>query len=1131
MGNNGKSQYRSRDPRYAEAGPTGFSEPIVDVDTVLAQDRNTSAVEEAVVEKVRSIEPQQVHANNKTTGELVDNLLIKVFGDSDKVRSALKEGEEHVFTHLQNYGMSEAILRLRLKPEKEHPEFRDELERLESDAQEKLKSLDQSPEFSRDKLRDLLIEYRKNLASLLENNNNNMDKKETSPVVEQKVAPEAVLESPVKLAAKKAEQIDQAAEEVAAVVPQVKPEIKKLVDDSQNGIKEILSASGSSPLGYAENELDKITKPKTKVELNSEKVESSSKIENIKHLIKKLNDAFVAPDTDGYTARRKALQEADDVLGTTEYQRVVLSHDKDKKLVMNDAIERAIKELEDVLRNEELRKNVDQNFVLMPDQEAGLIKTQSLGENLPATSKVVGLEEAEFEVLPNDDKIPKGPEGPKPETDPSLSQKRADFWTELHKRGNVWSKGRFLGITKQNQGKLDDFEKIRAEYSDAQAKELEAKLKSFVAGLDPKLSVEDKNFEFTQEYTRLKKAEDEEIDTIAKGLGIRGMDKFKSWWRRTGLKRGAFGAGLWALGAVTGGMGFLAAKVGLSSVGSYMTAESFLDRHTELGQKGLIDQLKNTGFKRGEKAKITEKDKDEMIKQLMADKYSVKDLEQEWARLRVLSLDKNKGIKEAGRFDAEQVLLVEAVQEVYYHKKAQELAAEMAAGENPEVAKAVSLASFLNSEKNATEMATSEQDKSRKHAIARHGLAALVGVSVGLFASERVLDAIDPAPAEVPLPVEEIPILETPDGLISQGDTVWFMVASHLAKVVPDWDTLNEAQQTRYIDFFENQIVDDPKSFGLTDPDHLQAGTKIHWGGLFADKNLDEGMKFVKTLTQDQMANIEANNDILQEAAKNGVEITSKNVDEVISGIKANGLEQYLAEHGHATAQAVAENAQDIATGVEAESAADIAGGTEAGELADTATEAAGETVDSPAVESLEQSVSDGKVEGFLTGARAYTGDIYESIQSYAETDPEHAHEQMSALINKVFESSPQVQQDFLHDLSPEDFTPDNNKAEVFLKLLQEQKVRLPDINSLDQLQKSIDAFDNLANSTALPGKEFVPRILKIDDANESVYVFAKKVGGKVFGLFGEPKYLIDYSGKTLSVTEKVMLGFLNPRA
>lgn len=1166
-------------------------------------DRHSGIIEER-------LDPVVIQEKKKQSDEkLVDNFLVSIFGASAK--EAL---ERQDFIHSQNGGVSEAILALSLNKEAEHPELKIELEKLETDAQEQLKALDQSSEFSREKLRELLNKYKQDLNSLDSNNNMSKEEQVTPPLAERVESPEVSSESPAEVAAETVEQIDQQAATAVTQVPEIAPEIKKIATDSRNEVQQVVQGRKLEPIDYAENELDKIGKPKSKVEINAESPEAGSKIDKIKSLIKKLNDTFSAAGVEGYAARRKSLQEADDLIGTKQYQDIVLSHskDKDKELLMNEAIERAVKELEDMLRNEEVRvKNLEKlkeikslrdliqrleaSFgasdvdgydarkkalqeaarilgndvylvILNRDKDGGMsvneaiekaileaetrLRALEVGDNTEkakvSAEEVVAAGLATEKVPVDIDRLVKesavaveadpnvqearrrldgnGLETKAAESDPELAKKRVDFWTELHKRGNVWSIGRFLGILKQNQGKLDDFEKIRAEYSDAQAKELEAKLKVFVAGLDPKLSEVDKNFAFTQEYVRLKKAEDEEVDTVVKGLGIRGMDKFKAKWKRTALKRGAFGAGLWALGAVTGGMGFLAGKVGLSSLGAYMTAESVLDTRTKtLGQKSLIDKLKNTGFKRGEKAKITEEDKTKAIEALMADEYSVEDLEKEWSHLRVLSLDKNKGIKEAGRFGAEQAPLVEAVQEVYYYKKAQQLAAELSAGENPEIAKAVSLASFLTSENNATQVATSEQDKSRMKAIARNVTAVGIGLTVGWLASQKILDAVDHTPEVVPqapLPVEEIPPVEIPDGLIGKGDTVWGMVEDHLSKI-PGWDKLNPAEQTRYIDYFENKIVDDPSAFGLTDPDHLQPGTKIHWGDLFADKNLDEGMKFVKTLTPEQMQNIVENNKILSEAAKHGVEITSKNVDTIIHDIRVNGLEQYLAEHGHGAAQAVAENTQDIAAG--------IANGAEASDAIDTATEAASGAADSPAVEALEQTVSDGKVEGFLTGARAYAGDIYESIQSYAETNLEHAHEQMSALVNKVFESSAQVQQDFLQDLNPTDFTEGNNKAEVFLKMIQESGNKLSEIDSADKLKGLISSFDHLAHNPELPvGKAFEPRLIFGEDGSEA-YVFIKSAGKKVLGLFGEKQYVIDgLSGTTKTVTEEIAKTLLN---
>lgn len=1214
MGNNGKSQYRSRDLRHMEAGQASFSEPIIDVDTVLAKDRNTSTVEEAVVENVRSIEPQQVHANNKTTGELVDNLLIKVFGDSDKVRSALKEGEEHVFTHLQNYGMSEAILMLRLKQEKEHPEFRDELERLESDAQEKLKSLDQAPEFSRDKLRDLLIEYRKNLASLLANNNNNMSNQEeqiTSPSVERVEPTEASAE----VAAEIAEQINQAAEEVAAVVPEVKPEIKKLVDDSQNGIKEILSASGSSPLGYAESELDKITKPKTKVELNSEKVDSGSKIENIKHLIKKLNDAFVAPDTDGYTARRKTLQEVDDLIGTKQYQDIVLSHSKDKELLMNEAIERAVKELEDMLRNEELRlktkelrdliKQLETSFVA-PGVDGYHVKQKALGEAArilgdqaylvilnhdkdggmsvnAAIEKAILEAEARIRAFDSSDNkssqkkeaqpdssaaktadasdptsenltadsqevpaIPKGPEGPTPEADPVLAKNRGDFWTAYRKRGNFLSKGRNLGFTAQTKEQLAEYDKIKEGYDKGVADKKQAILLEFRDKLDPSLSEVEKKAKVLAKHMELYRDEEKAIDDISTQEEVAAFGRFKTFWKKTGIHRLILGIGMFATAykgvdlvakAASIGMGpaFIAAMVTMSSTGTYMAAEGLLDTRTEmLGQKGLIDELKNIGFqkkKKGGEELITMEDKKAAVKLLMSDEYPLEVLEKEHSRLRSLSFDKRKGIKEAGRFGTEQTLMIEAVEEAYAYKKAKAFVESLATAKTPEEAKAQSLSTLLSQEKQATLEATSEQDKSRTKAWIRHSLSALLGLGAGWLTLNRLIDKLNVKPETTTPDPTKPEVVEIPKTVTVPGDKLWNLLADQAEQKLPYWNSLNEAQQTVIINVLENKFLPEASHWGVIgDVNHLQAGMEIDMQGFMdaeATKEvLGEGIARAASLSSEATQNILDNNDALDLAASRGVDITDINVDDVIKEYRPIMEAHEVGEQ--AVTAGIAENTQDIATGVESESVVDIAGGTETSDSAGgiETTDAADTDIHENVLDNARNQAEWAKNEysQFVHGTGEYSNAVYKIVNEVKDTGA------VNDVVNKVFESSAEIQQQFLHDLSPEIFTTENNKAEVFLKVLQES-TKLPQIDSLGQLEKMIDAFDSLADSTALPGKEFAPRILNVDGADEPVYVLAKKVGGKVLGLFGEPKYMIDYLGpEPLVVSEQVMLGYLNPR-
>ena len=1048
------------------------------IDDVGAEDLSDDHDDGVVEENLAPVVAKE--KKKKSDEELVDNFLYSIFGDN--ANEALEKDD---FFHKELVDpIAKTIFVLKIQKEQERPELSAELLALAQKAQQELKTLDESIDFSKQKLFNFLEDYKKSLDNLLaHNNDNNMSTKEevttpevTTPVVERAPVNEAGAENPVEVAQNTQAKISEITDKATTEIPEEAPKIKQLADKSHKEIDEVLDEETGKMVKLSNPDTKKVLdnvqldadanydvmnedfampsntskKEKEKGANQKEskaeqdlvadiKAKREKEINTLRGLIKILESAYGAPGVDGWSQKKSALQEAARILLNEKYATLANEITKDD-LKKNKAIEEAILEAEDKLRaleKNDANSNAIENTVVepAPAETPPVVEPAPIAETNPA------------------------------ETDPELGQKRLDFWTALHKRGNVWSTGRFLGIMKQNQEKLDDFEKIRAEYSDAQAKELEAKLKVFVAGLDPKLSEADKNFAFTQEYVRLKKAEDEEVDTIAKGLGVSGMTKFKSFWKRTALKRGALGAGLWALGAVTGGMGFLAAKVGLSSVGSYMTAESFLDTRTKsLGQKSLIDDLKNIGFKRGEKAKITEKDKDEAIKKLMTDKYSLEDLEKEWSHLRVLSLDKNKGIKEAGRFGAEQRLLVEAVQEVYYYKKAQQLAAELASGENPEVAKAGALASFLNSENNATNTATSEQDKSRMKAIKRNVVAAGIGLSVGWLASQRVLDAVAPTPEVDPEILPAVPVVEEiPDGLVGKGDTVWGMIASHLVKRVPNWDQLNVAEQTRYIDYFENKVVANPGQFGITDVDHLKEGTAVHWGNLFADKNLNEGLDWVHKLTPEDMSAITENNDILQKAAEHGVEITSKNVNEVISGIKAHGLEQYLADNGYAATQTVIENAPEVAA-TQTETATSIVEGAETGdvetsgvvsEVAEAGQESTGQ------VETLEDMGGGDKVWAFTHDQGSYDVNILKMAQRMGDISNDHGH-MVDEVVNKVFESSPAVQEQFLHDLSPTDFTESNNKAEVFLKMVQESGQKLAEIDSMDKLKGLVSEYTDI---------------------------------------------------------------------
>lgn len=124
------------------------------------------------------------------------------------------------------------------------------------------------------------------------------------------------------------------------------------------------------------------------------------------------------------------------------------------------------------------------------------------------------------------------------------------------------------------------------------------------------------------------------------------------------------------------------------------------------------------------------------------------------------------------------------------------------------------------------------------------------------------------------------------------------------------------------------------------------------------------------------------------------------------------------------------------------------------------------------------------------------------------------------AFVNKVFESSQDVQEKFLHDIDPNHFTGANNKAEIFLKTIAaSQKIKLEDINSLEELQKHLAAFDRLVDNKSLPGNAWTPRLFS-DGQGHEIYALVQAKGG-LFSFLGEKQYLVDTTGgKPFSISE-----------
>ncbi len=79
--------------------------------------------------------------------------------------------------------------------------------------------------------------------------------------------------------------------------------------------------------------------------------------------------------------------------------------------------------------------------------------------------------------------------------------------------------------------------------------------------------------------------------------------------------------------------------------------------------------------------------------------------------------------------------------------------------------------------------------------------------------------------------------LKTPESYIEtagKGSSVWSMIEHQLKSRVPNFENLKPAQRTWLIDYYKDQVVAHPETFGLKDPDLVQVGQKVNLGRLFS---------------------------------------------------------------------------------------------------------------------------------------------------------------------------------------------------------------------------------------------------------------------------------------------------------
>ena len=630
-----------------------------------------------------------------------------------------------------------------------------------------------------------------------------------------------------------------------------------------------------------------------------------------------------------------------------------------------------------------------------------------------------------------------------------------------------------------------------------------------------------------------------------------------------------------SLGAAGGGIaaGLMAARTPMATAGGFDIANTMIGKHTKWGgEKGLVDDMKNIGFQR--KGNITGDDVSYWKEELQKEEYTTEQL----GGLRNLSVEKGVGIKDAARFGTKQQALVEVIQQEYYRRekiKYQERLAIETKNENglsEEELRAEQKEAFFEAEKQATDKLTKEQDKVRINTMKRHGAAAVLGIAMGALSLNRAVDAVkhvgnvndvaqgateaggaesgeyenlwdkhlkyntesassvaeageatsehDISPETQPsaIPPEQAGSADVAESgaqgatevVVEKGDNVWNLTKHQLAQRFSGWSDFSEEQQTYFIDYFKDKIVADPSAFGIEgNVDNLTVSSKVNFGDLFNADNINQAAEQSSNLSPEQIANISDNNEAIATAAREGIQITTPNVDSVAAEVRQYGTD-WIDKSGEIhdwayngdPVEVVDINGQEVLrlvdnpdTVIDELTKVVNHDGSFYGQTAEAATE-----------------IAPDNLAEFLAGQESYSAELLEQVAN----DPDRLNE----LINSIFEGDKATQLEFLHDFDAEQFSMDNNKAEVFLKTLERMpNVDLADINSIDNLEGYLGRFDALAESDVLPGKEWAPCLLEDAQGNEFyrlVHLTDKKFGQNLFTMS-------DTLGNTENLKEKAL--------
>ncbi len=566
-----------------------------------------------------------------------------------------------------------------------------------------------------------------------------------------------------------------------------------------------------------------------------------------------------------------------------------------------------------------------------------------VSEDIPATPTEIEKEKATSEKpVAEETAEPKAPaEVSEPavaeskELSSDLEAARLQYIEALRQRKSSFSGKRKVGIGKLKAKAEEEFQAIVTNYHRLQKEAFFQQLAE--AGVETgKITPE-----ITDQYLEFLKQEEQAIDNLATASDRSRLQKFQEWWKRNwklrlvaGTAMMGVGGALVATGAGAGvGAGLFGVARGLmSGTGTYMSSEAWLDRRTEgLGQKGLIDKVAGTGFtSKAEGKKIIA----EAIENKFFEAYTIDELRQEIARLRVMSLDKGVTIENAGRFGADQAPLIKNLLQTYYKKlreetiiagqdkivKSKEL--DDKGKEKPghiELGQTLSTQFDKNIEANENTV-VSELDKQRIKFMRRQTVAAALGISVGAVVGLKAWEKVehssghtsyedikklfpeeagqaDTTGIEDPFKAVVASQTETPSFNnvleVHKGDTVWSLAKEQLhQRLGAQFDSLDEARKTYLIDGIKDKIAANPSAFGLRDIDQLQVGDKIDFTEAFKDPELlKELQAHAAQLDQADLQNIISNNEALKEAASHGVRITSENVDQVAATIREHGID------------------------------------------------------------------------------------------------------------------------------------------------------------------------------------------------------------------------------------------------